>query len=84
MGVRGSGREPRKSHVGSGEIVMQLQLSEEDRTLLQDLLERAMGDLREEVYKTDTYEYRDALRHREARLDAILGQVRVRETVGTE
>jgi hypothetical protein len=55
---------------------MQLNLTEDDRLLLQDLLERAMADLREEVYKTDTFDYREGLRVREAHLAAMLGEVR--------
>jgi hypothetical protein len=58
------------------ERVVQLNLTEDDSLLLQDLLERAMAELREEVYKTDTFDYREALRSREAHLAAMLGAVR--------
>jgi hypothetical protein len=51
---------------------MPLELSEAEREVVTDVLTRAMGDLREEIYKTDTTDYKDQLREREAILAGVL------------
>lgn len=51
---------------------MQLQISERELDLLVDLLGSALGNLREEIYKTDAAEYKAKLKQREALLIRIL------------
>jgi hypothetical protein len=57
-------------------MALQVHLTDDDQSLLQEILEQAMADLREEVYKTDTATYREALRERESHLAALLNQIR--------
>lgn len=44
---------------------MQIEISVEARELLLELLQREMGDVRQEIHHTKTYEYRDKLKVRE-------------------
>ena len=55
---------------------MQLELTEAQREVLEDLLQRAMGGLREEIYKSEVAEYKQALKEREVIIQALLDQVR--------
>jgi len=55
---------------------MHVDLSDEEATLLRSLLDQAYRDLKEEVYKTETYTFKDQLVGQErivARLLARLG-----------
>ena len=54
---------------------MQLELSEAEREVLEDVLRRALGDLREEIYKTEVAEYKAGLKEREALIQALLSRV---------
>jgi hypothetical protein len=54
---------------------MQLQLDAERREILEDILRRALGDLREEIYKTETAPYKEQLKLREAVLQSLLDDV---------
>jgi hypothetical protein len=51
---------------------MQLDLSADEVTIIADVLNTALGALREEVYKSETADYKDALRRREAVLSGVL------------
>jgi len=51
---------------------MQLQLDETERDLLLALLQRELGDLRVEVRRTETPDYRDDLKVHEDRLEDLL------------
>jgi hypothetical protein len=51
---------------------MLLQLSDAELKVLEDVLRRAMGDLREEIYKTEAAEYQAQLHKREVVLDGLL------------
>jgi hypothetical protein len=53
----------------------QLQLSREEVLLLREVLEGYLGDIRAEVHHTDTFEYREALKHREDTLKKLLQQL---------
>jgi len=53
---------------------MQLDLSEPEREVLEDVLTRALSNLREEIYKTDLADYKDALREREALMRRVLSR----------
>jgi hypothetical protein len=55
---------------------MQLELTEAQREVLEDLLQRAMGGLREEIYKSEVAEYKQALKEREVIIQNLLDQVR--------
>ena len=50
---------------------MQLDLSAEEAAVLVDALEKALGDLREEIYKSEVAEYKAALKQREAILKKV-------------
>lgn len=54
---------------------MQMELTEEEASLLRELLERANADLREEVYKTEATEWKRALKAREAVLARLLAKL---------
>lgn len=54
---------------------MQFALSEEERQTLLETLNEALPDLREEVYKTESFDYREQLKRREALLKEILGRL---------
>ena len=45
--------------------MLQLQLTEEERLLLLELLEKEIDDLRGEIAKTDRHAYREMLKDRE-------------------
>ena len=51
---------------------MHLELSEEDRALVAEILGEAYTDLRMEISNTDTSTFKDQLKEREARLAALL------------
>jgi len=55
---------------------MQLELTSEAATVLAQVLEHALGDAREEVYKTDAAELKTALRAREAIIESLLQRVK--------
>jgi hypothetical protein len=51
---------------------MELQLSDDERAVLVDLLRDDLGSLRAEIYRTEAHEFKDVLKDREALLTAIL------------
>ncbi len=51
---------------------MDLTLTDDERTLLVSILQDTLGEVREEVYKAETPDYRDALRRKEALVRGIL------------
>lgn len=55
--------------------MLQIQLSTEEALLLREILESYLGDLRGEVHHTDSFEYREALKHEEAALKRPLQQL---------
>ena len=52
-----------------------LDIDEDERRLLEQLLRTAMGSLREEIYKTESYEYEVLLKAREPTLIRLQKQV---------
>jgi hypothetical protein len=54
---------------------MQLQLTAAELAVLQDILSTALGELKEEVYKTETAEYKDTLKAREATIQGLLSRL---------
>jgi hypothetical protein len=55
---------------------MQLEISADEAAVLTDVLESALGDLREQVYKSEVAEYKANLKRREALIAGVLGRVR--------
>ncbi len=51
---------------------MQLDLSPSEADVVADILESALGELREEVYKAEVADYKTALKEREAVLTTVL------------
>jgi hypothetical protein len=51
---------------------MQLDLTEQEVDVLRDLMTRERGDVKEEIYKTDTPDYKALLKKREAAIVSIL------------
>ncbi len=50
---------------------MNLQLTEDERTLLAGLVDDAISNIRDEIYHTETFQIRDQLKQREALLDGL-------------
>jgi hypothetical protein len=51
---------------------MQLELTEQELDVLHEVMVRERGGVREEIYKTDTPEYKALLKTREAAILSIL------------
>ena len=51
---------------------MQIALTEEEKSTLVDVLNEVLPDLREEVYKTENYDYREELKRREQVVKSLL------------
>jgi hypothetical protein len=51
---------------------MELSLSEEEREILSEALNGILPSLRQEVYKTENYDYRKQLQQKEAVLKGLL------------
>jgi hypothetical protein len=51
---------------------MSLQLTPEELEMLRQLLNRELGNVKEEVYKTDSLAYKDMLKVREATIVSLL------------
>jgi hypothetical protein len=60
---------------------MELELSAEERELLERIVERALGEMRVEVRRTTTPKYHDDLAEEQARLKGLLA--RIRELAGS-
>jgi hypothetical protein len=54
---------------------MQLDLSAEDAAVLVDVLDSALGDLREEIYKAEVADYKVTLKAREAIIVNLLSRL---------
>ncbi len=54
---------------------MQIEISNEGRELLHDLLESALGEIRQEIHHTKTHEYRDKLKEREVVIRDLLAKL---------
>jgi hypothetical protein len=55
---------------------MQLEVSDPEQQLLAQILDQALRDLKEEIYHTETYDYKEELKKREAVLIGLLGKVK--------
>jgi len=66
----GKWRSPRIAQKGAAQML--LELSVEERDLIRYVLERFLSDLREEIYKTESYDYRVELHRQEELLRGLL------------
>jgi hypothetical protein len=57
---------------------MQLEISAEEAAVLSEVLESALGDLREQIYKAEVAEYKADLKTREKLITSLLERVRAR------
>ena len=55
---------------------MQLEISADEAQVVAELLERALGDIREEVYKAEVADYKELLKQREAIIAGVLARLR--------
>jgi hypothetical protein len=54
---------------------MQLDLTADEVTVLSDVLQGALGALREEIYKSETTDYKESLKRREQVLGGLLSRL---------
>ncbi|MCC7105956.1 MAG: hypothetical protein IT307_12510 [Chloroflexi bacterium] len=54
---------------------MNISITADERSMLADLVQQGLQDLREEIYKTDTSTYRDQLHAREALFKDLLVKI---------
>ncbi|HYW89862.1 MAG TPA: hypothetical protein VFB50_18960 [Chloroflexota bacterium] len=54
---------------------MQLQLTSDELEVLRDLLSRELGNVKEEVYRTDSPEYKRLVKVREANILSLLAKL---------
>ena len=55
---------------------MQLDISADEAQVLADLLEKALGNIRQEVYKAEVADYKTLLKQRERVIAALLARLR--------
>jgi hypothetical protein len=55
---------------------MQIELNDQEAAALVSVVEQSLSGLREEIYKSETAEYKDALRERESLLGSVLQRLR--------
>ena len=60
---------------------MQLDISAEEALVLAELLERAVADTREEVYKAEVADYKALLKRREAIVSHLLARLRAHPAI---
>ena len=57
------------------EAAMQIALNDEEKQTLVEILNETLPNLREEVYKTENYDYREELKRREAVVKDLLARL---------
>ena len=60
---------------------MQLDISADEARVLAELLERALSDTREEVYKAELADYKALLKQREAIVSQLLARLRAHPAI---
>lgn len=55
---------------------MQLELTPDTAQVLEEVLDHALGDLREEIYKAEVADYKAQLKSREAIIVSLLGRIK--------
>ena len=59
---------------------MQLDIGADEAAVLAEVLEKGLGDVREEIYKAEVADYKTALKRRETVITGLLQQLRARNT----
>ena len=54
---------------------MQIDLTADETAVITEVLDSALGDLREQIYKAEVAEYKDSLKQREAVLKSLLSRL---------
>jgi hypothetical protein len=54
---------------------MNLDLSSEERAVVADILDSALRDLKEEINKTETFDFKEGLKRREEIIVRLLGRL---------
>ena len=62
---------------------MQIDLSADEGAVVTEILTSALGELREEIYKTEVAEYKTRLKHREAVLTSLLSRLAAGSTTSS-
>jgi hypothetical protein len=57
---------------------VQLEIKPNEAEVLEEILRRALGDLREEIYKAEVADYKVALKQREAIVQSLLERLAAR------
>jgi hypothetical protein len=57
------------------EGIMKFECTDEERTLLIDLLSEQYSDIRDEIYRTESREFKDRLKHRKEIIEKILRKI---------
>jgi hypothetical protein len=57
---------------------MQLELTPAEAQVLEEVLTRALGDLREEIYKSEVADYKAGLKQREVIIQSLLQRLTAR------
>jgi hypothetical protein len=65
----------RKPAAAPVEATMQMQLTEAERAALADVLNEVLPSLREEITRTENYDFREQLKQRKALLEQILARL---------
>ena len=60
---------------------MQLEISADEAQVLDEVLEEALGDTREQIYKAEVAEYKALLKRREDAITRLIERLRARPTV---
>jgi hypothetical protein len=56
---------------------MRIELDERERELLLDLLEEQLGDLRDEIYRAESHEFKELLRAKKELVKKLIEHLRV-------
>ena len=62
---------------------MQIALDEYELKVLRESIQDTIGNIREEVYKTESFDYKEQLKRRKTALEAILERLGQNDPVGT-
>jgi hypothetical protein len=54
---------------------MHIDLSADETAVVTEILDSALGELREQIYKTELTDYKDKLRQRESLLTGVLARL---------
>lgn len=63
---------------------MDLSLNDVERELLVSILQQTLGEVREQVYKSELHEYREEMRQKEALIAGMLARLGAPATLGSQ